>query len=1404
MFTALRKKSAETHSGASRTVQRKSKSGNGTGGGHNRDSSNSGPAVSLGRIQRQVAVGEADNAHEKEADVAAERVNAGEPAGDITPVGPQSGAPPSPAGDEAASLADTSGPLQRQAEETAPAPAATNGKETATAEPDTAGGAPISAPVREQMESGFSADLSGVRVHNDSKAESKSAELNARAFTYGNHIFFNKGEYNPGTPQGNQLIAHEVAHTVQQGAVDSPHAKSGDPQKKAQTKPMVQRSWLGDAWDSVSGAVSSAVEWVADSVDAAIDYIKDRAVEFLQAIPGFTLLTVILGRNPITGAGVDRSGRNFIEAGLDVIPGGRHLKQKLEEEGALSEAAQWLDTQIAELDVDPAAIGAELRRFWNNIEISDVTRIRQKLSELSGIFMRPVRSIIRFARNIAVKLLQIVKDYVVSSLIDFIRERTTAYPLLTVILGEDPISGEQVDRTPIALLRGFMQLSESGAEQLRQMEESGSLQRAADWLDGAIERLDLSLDSIRGMFERAWDLVSIENLLRPIATFRELYDIFAGPVGRIIRFVVEIAVQVLRFIKDALINRLVAYARTVRGYPLLTVLLGRDPFSGEEVERSVANIVRGFMSLMENGEQQYQEMEQTGAIARLTERVENAVATLNFTWESIRGLFTTAWESFSLADLAAPFEAFRRLLGIFGEPLMRLIRFVATIVRLVIEVVMEVMNFPIDTIRNIITRAMEAIENIKRDPIGFLMNLLRAVKQGFSQFFDNILTHLLNGLTGWLFSELEEAGIQPPSDFSFSAILDFVLDVLGITAERIWQKLAERIGQERVDRIRRMIDRLTGIWTFVSDVMTRGPVAIWEYVQERLSNLWNVVLDAVKNWVITRIVQRVTARLLSMLDPTGIMAVVNGFIAFYSAVQSFIRYLREMLEIVNSFVEGVAEIAAGTVTRAANFLEGALAQAMPVAIGFLANQVGLSGLGRRIGEMVERVREMVDRALTWLIDRAVTAGTAFLNTVQSALGIGGGAAEGDGVPGEWWRKTRTITVGPNTHTISFSGTGANAALRISSGTEMGYQAWLTDAAESLSTDQQRQAHQQATRAANQIAQMTGGSPESVNEGRLDSALDDLLSAVQRTKLGNDPASRIAAATAEVEQKMASTSDTVALETHFAQIRDTYNLTNITFENLGEANAGVLIDINPRHLAPINDSKALRVEEGGRIRNTDWEIVPQVDFTTQTVQIGNVSDTAGRKMTAHRLGAGHAPGAEASTSSVHRDTLMAKLPTGGQASGAENKYIRGHLLNANVGGPASAENLFPITDQANRDHKNWVEAYVKEEVATGYVGKYEVTATKGQARRIGRGPLYSIDATFRCEYQRLNAKFNPIGSKVTITISSTYGGSEEEIDHEAAWGDLYERSTTATPVVSDEYSRSDSESFGQISHTERRG
>lgn len=80
------------------------------------------------------------------------------------------------------------------------------------------GGSPLGTDTRNEMESGFGADFSGVRVHNDSNAVQMNRELGSQAFTNGNDIYFNEGKYNPTSESGKHLLAHELTHTVQQGA----------------------------------------------------------------------------------------------------------------------------------------------------------------------------------------------------------------------------------------------------------------------------------------------------------------------------------------------------------------------------------------------------------------------------------------------------------------------------------------------------------------------------------------------------------------------------------------------------------------------------------------------------------------------------------------------------------------------------------------------------------------------------------------------------------------------------------------------------------------------------------------------------------------------------------------------------------------------------------------------------------------------------------------------------------------------------------------------------------------------------------------------------------------------------------------------------------------------------------
>lgn len=106
-------------------------------------------------------------------------------------------------------------PGARQREDTQDSVEADAGTEQYVQSLDGSGKA-LDAATRQYFEPRFQHDFSKVSVHSDTKAARSAKHLGALAYTTGNHIVFNDGQYAPGTLSGNKLLAHELAHVVQQ------------------------------------------------------------------------------------------------------------------------------------------------------------------------------------------------------------------------------------------------------------------------------------------------------------------------------------------------------------------------------------------------------------------------------------------------------------------------------------------------------------------------------------------------------------------------------------------------------------------------------------------------------------------------------------------------------------------------------------------------------------------------------------------------------------------------------------------------------------------------------------------------------------------------------------------------------------------------------------------------------------------------------------------------------------------------------------------------------------------------------------------------------------------------------------------------------------------------------------
>ncbi|MCW3085861.1 MAG: hypothetical protein JWP12_3227 [Bacteroidetes bacterium] len=82
-------------------------------------------------------------------------------------------------------------------------------------------GQSLSPGLQQEMGNKMNADFSDVKIHSDENAAEMNKEVSAKAFTHGNDIYFNSGQYKPSSNEGKHLLAHELTHTVQQGTFNT-------------------------------------------------------------------------------------------------------------------------------------------------------------------------------------------------------------------------------------------------------------------------------------------------------------------------------------------------------------------------------------------------------------------------------------------------------------------------------------------------------------------------------------------------------------------------------------------------------------------------------------------------------------------------------------------------------------------------------------------------------------------------------------------------------------------------------------------------------------------------------------------------------------------------------------------------------------------------------------------------------------------------------------------------------------------------------------------------------------------------------------------------------------------------------------------------------------------------------
>lgn len=551
----------------------------------------------------------------------------------------------------------------------------------------------------------------------------------------------------------------------------------------------------------------------------------------------------------------------------------------------------------------------------------------------------------------------------------------------------------------------------------------------------------------------------------------------------------------------------------------------------------------------------------------------------------------------------------------------------------------------------ILARLASIIGVILSSPSCFFENLGKAFKTGFENFKNKFTEYLEIGLMEWLATNLGINGIELPKKFDASAIFSLALQVMGITKVHIKERAVAMLGERKVS----LLEKAGGL---IYRVYNEGLGVIWDMIVEKLSDFKELIWDAIKSFIQKSIIEAALVFILSLLNPIG--AFIKVCMAIYDFLMMLVRFKDRIIELLDTILSAVMNIASGAVESAAAMIEKALAKSISVIIGFLAALLHLNNIFAKIREIITRIQKRVEKALDWVIMKAYSLVGKF---VEGALNL-----EDKAIAAVEKGKQAVV------------GAGKKVA-----GAVMG---WLGLKKEFTAADGKH--HELFFQGQGESAVLIIKSDPTPYTNFLNSYLEQLKKDRQESEI--DPV------TGKTKSQVITDAKVIAgqIETEKKKKIATYPGVD---DKEKETNKAAEVDKLLTKLA----SLSVPLFGAAKDKPKDDEIVVPAgannnDFATaqEAKLIWNT-----KKVTEH------GSGPDNSAKHAVYDKIDFRQKGGG------SYYIRGHLINDNLGGPGKWNNMTALSRTANHEHEEKVESKVKAAFKIGAVIRYKVEATGNQ-------------------------------------------------------------------------------------------
>lgn len=983
-------------------------------------------------------------------------------------------------------------------------------------------GSPLPGDLQTNLENNLGVDLSGVKIHTGSAAVQMNKELRAQAFTNKSDIYFNEGKFNPSTSKGQHLLAHEITHTVQQGAV-KPLSEPKQKEKKetsdselpviAQQNTVSSQNAAQDTIPKGSAKQANSQQKVSDSKENGLTQIENKrqgemVTEVSQPVVEKPEDKKDEAAFPTSPAG-DPNFKAVEQKVKQVAAGQQSHNPALAESETAQNAAvspaneresQAQASQVETMDeqepgeFDAAAFKAKLMERISNMQLPDNQEEaadfenNNNIDEVSQAAEQDVQGEQTAAagdieqataqapnpENVPEREVQELPPAQIGDAPQPVGAQTAmpherpdnqvSQPLqenmqeVDQTMAENEITDEQLansNEPSFTSALGAKQEAQANTEnapgQFREQEQQTltSTQQEAETgsqaqLQGMYGTREAVMTQMVGQQQQTGtqdteERTRIANEINIIyentktevegiltALDESVSTMFTSATKRAKSKFESHVQQKMDAYKSRRYSGLRGAARWVRdkfmGIPEEVNVFfseGRQKYIDEmdaaltAISQHVAEKLTEAKNRIATGKQEVadyvsnlpESLQEIGREA--AENIQNQFDELESSVDSKQDeLIDSLAQQYvqSLQEVDASIDEMKAANR-------GLVDMALDAVKGVIETIINIKN----TLTNLLISAISVIKTIISDPIGFLGNLISGISQGFKNFGSNILKHLTSGLVGWLTGSLGSMGITIPEDlFSLKGIFSLVMQVLGLTWDYMRKKAVKLLGEPVVAALE------TGFEIF-QIIRKEGIAGLWNFIKEQFNDLKETVIGAIKEMVITKVIEAGIKWVLGLMNPVG--AFIKAAMMIIDIVKFFIERGRQILALVEAFIDGVKAVASGSVAKVAEAIENALARAIPVIIGFLASLLGISGLAGKVQALIQRIRKRIDKA----IDSVILKAQKWFRKAGSK--IKGAAAKFF----MFWKNKKSFKDKQGkTHKLYFNGEGSSAILTVAS------------------------------------------------------------------------------------------------------------------------------------------------------------------------------------------------------------------------------------------------------------------------------------------------------------------------------------------------------------------------------------